>query len=299
MYDKARIFISFCHRLQIQESQYHAVFPDISSDRAEDFYINHIGPHKRWDEVYNLLNNHFNTNINHSQYFADWTSTDFARMKNLHPDKTMPEVLEAMLDKLQLVQRALGPGFQGEVALYTAVARACRGVKELEDALLTQKPTCEALFADLRASLQVAMDHKHDNAYLTDQPSHDVNFTDRRYFSNNNTNRATPRTPYRPGQGSYIYNTPRPREETRNNAPSRTNGSKRCYVCKKEGCWSSNHPRTDQDKGRRIYIQSHEALGQEPGDYNIFLSEYEGTPPSQSYEQDDWQEENDIQEVQV
>ncbi|KLU82232.1 hypothetical protein MAPG_01307 [Magnaporthiopsis poae ATCC 64411] len=151
LYDKARIFISFCRRLQIDETQYHAVFPDILSDRAEDFYINHIGPEKTWDQIYNLLDTHFNSKLNHSQYWTDWTTTTFVRTQRENPDKTLPEVLEIMLDKLQLVQRALGDGYQGEINLHTAVARACRGVKEFEHALMTQKGTCEALFADLRA----------------------------------------------------------------------------------------------------------------------------------------------------
>lgn len=293
LYDKARIFISFCHRLQIDESQYHAVFPDILSERAEDFYINHIGPHKRWDEVYNLLNSHFNTNINHSQYFTDWTSTDFVRMKAANPDKTMPEVLELMLDKLQLVQRALGPGFQGEVALYTAVARACRGVKELENALLTQKPTCEALFADLRASLQVAMDRNQRNTFLTSQDSHDINFTDRRYFSNNPGNRTNPRPPYRHGQRTSNRASSQPRRDK----CDRTTTNKRCFVCKKEGCWSSNHPKQEQSKQYRSYIQSHETLGTEPGDYGSFLAEFEGTPPP--YEIEEEQEDDELQEIQV
>ena len=99
LYDKARFFVSFCKRLQIQEDQYHAVFPDILSDRAEDFYMNHIGPDKRWDEIYRLLDDHFNTNTNHAQYWTDWTTTSFARARQDNPDKTLPEVLEITPDQ--------------------------------------------------------------------------------------------------------------------------------------------------------------------------------------------------------
>jgi hypothetical protein len=117
LYDKARIFISHCRRLQIEEDQYHAVFPDILSGRAEDFYLYHIGPEKRWDEIYILLDTHFNTNINHNVYWADWTTLSFVRLRRENPDKTLVEILETLIDKLQLVQRALGEGYQGEVPL--------------------------------------------------------------------------------------------------------------------------------------------------------------------------------------
>ncbi|KAH8743474.1 hypothetical protein F5883DRAFT_592788 [Diaporthe sp. PMI_573] len=38
-------------------------------------------------------------------------------MNRGNPDKSMVETLEALLDRLQLVQRALGEGYQGEIAL--------------------------------------------------------------------------------------------------------------------------------------------------------------------------------------
>ncbi|KAK6224925.1 hypothetical protein QIS74_03252 [Colletotrichum tabaci] len=178
LYDKAKVFISFCRRLHITEDQYHAVFPDILEDRAEEFYLHHIGPTRRWDEMYDMLDKHFNTNINHSLYWADWTTMSFARVRRENPDKTPMEVLETLLDKIPLVQRALGSGFQGEVMLRTQVTQACRGVPELETALSNLKAdhTCEEFFSNLRASLQVALDRK--------TPSHDIHFVDRRYTSN-------------------------------------------------------------------------------------------------------------------
>ena len=140
------MFIGTCRRLDIPEDQYYAIFPDILSGRAEAFYLNHIGPEKRWDEIYYLMDSHFSTTMNHAQYFTDWTTTSFARVKSENAEKQPIEVLEILLDKLQLAQRALGKGFEGEVALYTSVVRACRGVPELSPALIHQKPTCEALF---------------------------------------------------------------------------------------------------------------------------------------------------------
>src|SRR5262245_50565636 len=47
--------------------------------------------------------------------------------------------------------------FQGEVLLQIAVVRACRGQPELEQAMFSIKPTCEALFSDLRAAIQITM----------------------------------------------------------------------------------------------------------------------------------------------
>lgn len=288
LYDKVRIFIAYCRRLQITEDQYHAVFPDILSGRAEDFWLYHIGPDKRWDQMYDLMDTHFNTNINHSQYWADWTTLSFVRVRRENPDKKMPEVLETLLDKLQIVQRALGEGYQGEIPLRTTVARACRAVPELEPALINQRPTCEALFADLRASIQVAME-RDSVRYYTPQEA-EINFVDRRYNSNfknrqrpYNKGQFTPRLPIRPRPQIPFARAPLKTHRT-------TPRQKKCFVCKKEGCWSTNHSDEERNKARGQYIQACEELNQEPAteedDFKTYLLSYEGEPPEE--EEDTW-----------
>ena len=84
--------------------------------------------------------------------------------------KTNLEVLQALLDKLQLCQRALGLGNMGENQLITAIQRACRGVPKLEFALFTPATTFEKLSSKLRSSI---MTHDNRNAaniqYFTDR----------------------------------------------------------------------------------------------------------------------------------
>jgi hypothetical protein len=296
LYDKVRIFIGYCRRLQITEDQYHAVFPDILSGRAEDFYIYHIGPDKRWDEVYDLMDTHFNTTMNHSQYWADWTTLSFVRVRKENPDKTLPEVLETLLDKLQLVQRALGEGYQGEIALHTTVVRACRAVPELEPAMMNQKPTCEALFADLRAALQVAMERDSIQQFMSHKEA-GINFVDRRYSSNFKNRQRTSynhqsalQTPFRPNNHQSLPRIPfRPRPTQSQSIqqpfrPYRTTAKAiKCFVCKKEGCWSTNHTDKERMDARKQYLQACEDFKQEPileeEKFATYLLEYEGEDP--------------------
>lgn len=133
--DKTKHFISVYKRFEIGEDMYHAVFPDILFERAEDFYLNIIGPRKRWDEIYNLLDTHFNTSLNHAEYYLDWTTLTFERVREENPDTPAKEVLKKLIDKLQIVQRALGEGYQGEIALQHRNGRISPlvGQKELAD----------------------------------------------------------------------------------------------------------------------------------------------------------------------
>lgn len=63
--------------------------------------------------------------------------------------KTNLKVLQALLNKLQLCQRALGLGYIGENQLITAIQRVCCKVFKLEFGLFTFVTTFEKLFFKL------------------------------------------------------------------------------------------------------------------------------------------------------
>jgi hypothetical protein len=64
--NKTRVFIDLCRRLEIHESQYTSIFPDILEGRASMHYMHNIGPGYNWKQLYERLDTHFNTRVNHS-----------------------------------------------------------------------------------------------------------------------------------------------------------------------------------------------------------------------------------------
>jgi hypothetical protein len=294
--DKARIFVDLCRRLEITEGQFSSLFPDILEGRAYQFYVQNIGPGQTWKFLYDRLDQHFNTTINHGQYWTDWTHMSFARAKQENLDKTLHEVLETMFDKLTLAQRALGPDYAGDVQLHTAVVRACRGQPELEPAMFSVKPTCEALFAELRAAVQIAIDRKHSQYIQSEEneshKSQGTYFTDRKYNSFKPRNTRTNNPGFRPKQ--------RPRDSSLRNPSPRTYNrlKKTCFVCKKEGCWSSNHSRDDKMRARKTYIANYtEAHNAKPDLEEIHAyivnhegySDHEGEDTSHDEEESTWE----------
>ncbi|KAF2726476.1 hypothetical protein EJ04DRAFT_571234 [Polyplosphaeria fusca] len=117
--DKARMFVEVCRRLDIPESQYADLFPEILQDRANAFYLYNLGPGHTWKTMYKGMDRHFNTNVNHSQYYTDWTTMTYARTRQENPDKSPHKTLEAMFDKLTLAQRVLGAAYHGPEQLRT------------------------------------------------------------------------------------------------------------------------------------------------------------------------------------
>jgi hypothetical protein len=292
--DKTKIFIELCQRLDIHESQYSSIFPDILEGRASTYYIHSIGPGLTWKQLYDKMNNHFNTNVNHNQYWTDWTTMSFARCKQDNLDKSLHEILEIMIDKLSLAQRALGPDFQGEVPLHTAVVRACRGQPELEQAMFSIKPTCEALFSDLRSAIQITIDRQAHQYQQEDVSSY---YTDRRYNS-------APRTKYKgdnyKARKPTTYNRPRLQGDARKSLSQRYTGQtkKICFICRREGCWSSNHPRTERAQSRRQYISAYEELHNDTPSHQAvaaYITGIEGLSES-DHEDNTVQEQSDYSE---
>ncbi|KAM4067352.1 hypothetical protein HRG_001316 [Hirsutella rhossiliensis] len=82
---------------------------------------------------------HFDTNVNLEHYHTDWSTITFNSVRSKHSDKDLHAVLDIMLDKLQLCQRAIGPEIAGESNLRNAVIRACRGTPELNTQWYTDR----------------------------------------------------------------------------------------------------------------------------------------------------------------
>ncbi|KAI0993883.1 hypothetical protein K3495_g14301 [Podosphaera aphanis] len=152
--DKLRIFLNICKFLKIRPGQFHAALPRILKGRAETYYLHFIGPEASFALAYMKLKAHFDTEINHNTYYTDWTTTTFPKVRQENSENSLQEVLQILIDKLELCQRALGPNYTGEEVLRTAVIMACRGVPELKNALFKPAKYCEELYSDLRSSIE-------------------------------------------------------------------------------------------------------------------------------------------------
>ena len=276
--DKLKIFYSICYHADINPGQFHAVFPRILDGRAEQYYIHFVD--QRVDTfltAYTKLKNHFDTDVNHSHYYADWTTISFIKVRRENPNKTLHEVLDIMLDKLQLCQRALGRQYMGEYALRTTVITACRGVKELEMALYKPSLECEVLFGDLRSSIENSLAMTASVNFTKADPDEQY-YLDRRYNSQNRRN-GVPR-----GRGTF--------QQHSGDKPSNKRIDKKCYICGKTGCWSTNHTLEERKRSKAQYITHCEITGEQM-EFSVFLVAYEGENDEQFLVEEQEEDETD------
>ena len=281
--DKIKVFFSICWQVEIQEEQFHAVFPRILTGRAETFYIQVVERDDSFASAYMAIKNHFDHDVHHQHYYTDWTTTTFARTRAENQDKGLHEILQILLDKLQLCQRALGKNFEGEDALRTTVINACRGVPELEMALFKPATICEGLFSDLRSAVETHLARQHTAQMVTENQY----YVDRRYNSNSrNRGRGGARGAYRGGEQ---------RDDNRRGFKPRWR--KKCFVCQKEGCWSTNHTDEERKAARTQFVSTLYLAGAKPPeDFSVYLAEYEGSEHTSQYTQRGWKEKKDCED---
>jgi hypothetical protein len=285
--DTLQIFFDICYHAGIRPGQFHAVFPRILTGHAESYYV-HYCRKDAFDIAYDKIKTHFDTEVNHTHYYTDWTTTTFSHVRRENSEKTLQEVLRILLDKLALCQRALGKDYEGDAQLRTTVMRACRGVPELELALFKPAPRCEEMFSDLRSSIESALHRGTQQLLANGHSIDDQYYLDRRY-NNSGGGRGSYRGGFRGFQRGSFRGSPRGSYRGSNrgqNTGGNSNRRKICYVCKKEGCWSKNHTKEEQEKAKAAYVADCSFTGASPAAYVSFLVEYEGYPEVEEVEDD-------------
>ena len=252
--DKIRYFLDTCYTVAIKHSQFHAIFSSILSGRAKDYFVYNVNRNLTFAEMYTKMKTKFDTEVNKAQYHTNWSLMTYStlRAEKSNIGKSNLEVLQVLLDKLQLCQRALGLGYMGEKQLIATVQRACRGVSELKFALFTPTTTFEKLSSKLRSSIMTNDNRNAANVQY---------FTDRRFGRHDRGDQ------YNKGNNTYnCYN---------NNNNGRKPWRGKCYVCGKEGCRSNKHSDDEQQKAKELWRRNREFRG-DKGKYNTFLADYEG-----------------------
>ncbi|KAI0993120.1 hypothetical protein K3495_g15064, partial [Podosphaera aphanis] len=270
--DKLKIFFNICFHTRITPGQFYAVFPRILTGRAEQYYLHYVNREDDFYTAYTKIKNHFDTEVNHNHYFTDWTTTTFMKIRQENPEKGLQDVLQILLDKLQLCQRALGPEYAGEGNLRTTVIKACRGVPELEHALFKPARLCEELFSDLRSSIETALSRTtslSSQRFLADQEDVDDQFyLDRRYSNNHSNQRKFP--------SRNLGQNERPWYRQLSSKPGGRQWRRKCFICHKEGCWSTKHSEDERRRARKQYLAHCEFTGDSTDGFATYLADYEG-----------------------
>lgn len=280
---KLQVFYDYCSKIGLQPPQFYVAFSAMLKGKAADFYYDKIaGRSYDFTTMVEMTKAHFETEERRQKYLTEWRETSLVGIIAKNSDKPKLECLELLLDKLRTAQRGLTEQYQNENSLRDQVINACRGVRECNLALFKPAPTFEGLCADLRSAIGTAVRNQEAVSLLQygEQDDPAQYWTDRTYGGNRN--RFPFRTNFRgraTGRGHFRGN------------PARDSAPKRCFVCKRTGCWSTNHSQEERTKAISQYKE--QLLTEwDLTDEQAMLAEYEGVPeegePTDSQTPEQW-----------
>ncbi|POS84537.1 hypothetical protein EPUL_004867 [Erysiphe pulchra] len=245
---KLTIFKDICEKVNLPEDKRIKGLPIMLKGDAKKFYYQSLFPHinnlTNFDEIVNKIKSKFEGAEYQRTILENWLGITLDSFTLKSPEKPLSKNFEALLAMLCDLQLGLAPRYRYEEFLYTKLFHPCKKNQACELACFKPASTLEGLITDLRASLSLKNNNKNSQYLANNLDSY---YTDRRYKSrpvnSKNVTRQSQHTSLLPQFNSHS-------SQSSVNKNS-TEQSKRCFICKKYGCWSSNHSDADREKHRK------------------------------------------------
>ncbi|KXH66518.1 hypothetical protein CSAL01_09572 [Colletotrichum salicis] len=136
MYDvfdvKMNLFRDNCSKVGIEKHQLAPAFSIMLRGKASIFYANRLCGRgiRDFETMVDNVKGYFENEEKLQSYLSEWRETTFDRITQKHPDKSKTQVLDDLIEKLALIQRALPISYHSDEVLRTQLLNACSGIKE-------------------------------------------------------------------------------------------------------------------------------------------------------------------------
>src|SRR5579871_1486997 len=256
---KLAIFHDLCNRADIPDHAKPKAFPTMLRSLALDYYYaNIVNKHLDFDGICNAITNYFEGPEYKRSVLSKWNSTTLRSVINSNTGKSTEECLQILISTLRHLQHGLNHDLRTDHFFHNKLINACQDIPACRYACYRPSDSLSGLINELRSSIIT-----FEKSQLE---SNQTFLTDRRYHFPNRENRQRKQTRYR---------------------------KKRCFVCNKEGCWSTKHTKEEQEDSKRRFKERFTR------NFNRFtrqyITEYEGNDNSD----DDDGEEDEMDEIEI
>ena len=145
-------------------------------------------------------------------------------MIDSNPDKSLADYLEILIKKLRQIQRGLPYRYRDSDSLRDHLLSACGSIPACKTVILRPSATFKSLASELRNAVGAEMRCQVRSRQVKTVAAEHQYFVDRK----------------------YDRRVQRPARNYGNNAGFDKDKAKRCFVYKKEGCWSTKHSAQDR-----------------------------------------------------
>lgn len=269
------IFNNYCSQLSIQdESTKSKAYSIMLKDQALDHFFTNLRNTPTplsFDVLCNSTRNYFETPEYRRSQLNKWNSTTLRSVINdtKNAGKSTSECLQLLVTELRFLQPGLDISLRTDLFLHSKLVTACQDIKACEFACFKPSDTLSGLINDLQSSV-ITWEKTHPSETA-------AFFTDRRFHHSEprRDSRFTPR--YRPPRFPSRFPPPNV-SRFNSNRDLRPPFKKRCFVCKKEGCWSTRHTDEEREASKAKFKDNFERRTRQ------YITKYEG---EEGDEQDD------------
>jgi hypothetical protein len=274
---KLTIFNDLCNRADIpgdRDDIRIKAYPTMLRGLALDYYYTTIQRAVKdfaptFDQVCEATRRYFEGPEYKRGIQSQWNSTTLQSVMNKPENggKSTQDCLHLLVKDLRHLQHGLPKELGSETIFRDKLIEACRKTPACEYACFKPADNVIGLINDLQASI-ATFELRGNPTSQFPSDSTDQFFTDRRYRSNQDRPTRRPRfrsqSPYRRKYRSPTPGPPRVRFRDQSRR-------RRCFVCNKDGCWSTNHTKEEQESSKKNFTKSFDRQMRQ------YINEYEGT----------------------
>ena len=244
---KFKIFVNFCQKAGLPREGLSSAFDLMLKDSALDYYYANQGKGLEAlpiEAMCDSIKANFEGKEHKTNLLQEWNAISLQSIINANSGKNVSECFGLLIQKLRLLQHGLDKELQTDRFTYIKLITACEDISACAFACKKPADSLSGLINDLRSSIA-----SHDRR-ITKQPADEALFTDRTYRGQNRYGHRSR------DQHSQLRVNSRPSFNTnvRVDKARDTERRKQCFVCKKEGCWSTRHTSQERRQTVRQYI---------------------------------------------
>ena len=237
---KLVIFHDICARVELPQTVYKRALPIMLKGRASEYYYTGlIQNNLDFDQLCTAIKQHFKDTNHRRNTLTAWNNIHLLSIKSKNPDKSTGECFDLLLSKLRTLRYGLSQELQSDAFMLNKLVLACRSLPDCQIACSAPADTLNSMINALKSSIK-AYEFSHSQT----NTSHTY-MTDRRFRSNSDNNRY-PRQNYRP-------------PDRGNRSRFNHNRKKRCFVCDKEDCWSTNHTESERQEAKDRFKEKYKS----------------------------------------
>ena len=268
---KLTIYYNKCRLVGLPPEAYIQGASIMLSGQAQNHYYANRGDAASFEEFCRKMQLFFEGPEWQRLNLAKWQTVSLNDTIAANPTLNTAECLRKMYTEIDTIQRGIDPAYHGPVHLRENIIRACRGHPALAAGLTNPVSDTSGLVNNLYASIiNYEAVHKptstsgYVQSYNEGDDEAEAYFTDRRYRG--------------PGRGRdwfkpYLSGGPTPSRQFGVPSSGGFSRLKKCFICGKEGCWSSNHTQQERDDSKKRFANRFPQYKNRSG-YDQYLQQY-------------------------